>query len=421
MSHSHSDFTLPGLSHRGLSSWIVAISFAYSGLWNSRRLENHFHSFWNFVLLDLVDDLAPDLIVMPQFQFDTLKDEPLAADTSISTNPQTEAKELTPDFSIAAFELVRRYISDTLPTPPLFPADFNLWRDVQVRMMKIPLIAEIKRPPTRCAKSKDVFFQDLVAQMASARRDLGKQVEHAFNMQPLVNEIVLVACCGEWWSWMISTRVAQEFSLNREVAGPSDEIEENDDDIPELRTRETLPRFAKMHAKGKYREAHSPPPPSESDKIPYNPRSEATDGERERKKKKEKKKKGKDVEFFRYTEFEEDEMEHVKLNVEDALPTDDEWTLPILFGSEASAQHFFLIHNFLEAERLMPGTENQVSLYPYTNLDVNLTLIWKEDDNSDASGADNNLRSGPEEEEGEGEGGGGGGEEEEGGEEDWDE
>ena len=139
------------------------------------------------------------------------------------------------------------------------------------------------------------------------------------------------------------------------------------------------------------------------------------------KKKKEKKKKGKDVEFFRYTEFEEDEMEHVKLNVEDALPTDDEWTLPILFGSEASAQHFFLIHNFLEAERLMPGTENQVSLYPYTNLDVNLTLIWKEDDNSDASGADNNLRSGPEEEEGEGEGGGGGGEEEEGGEEDWDE
>jgi hypothetical protein len=54
-------------------------------------------------------------------------------------------------------------------------------------------------------------------------------------------------------------------------------------------------------------------------------------------------------------------MEYVK--PDDALPPDNEWSLPILFGSEASAQHFFLIHRFLEAERLMPGTENQVSQY----------------------------------------------------------
>ena len=118
MSHSHSDFALPGLSSRGLSSWIVAISFAYSGQWNSRRLENHFYSFWNFVLLDLVDDFAPDVIVIPQFQFDILDDTPLAPDTSKVTaaSAQAEAKELTPDFSIAVFDLVRRHISATLPT-----------------------------------------------------------------------------------------------------------------------------------------------------------------------------------------------------------------------------------------------------------------------------------------------------------------
>ena len=201
MSRCHSDFTLPGLSSRGLSSWIFAISFAYSGQWNSRRLENHFQSFWNFVLLDLVDDLAPGFIVMPQFQLDTLDDKPLTADTSVSTTAQAEAKELTPDFSIAVFDLVRRHIPAALPTPPaLFPTDYNLWRDVRVKMMKISLIAELKRPPTRRAKSREAFFQDLLTQMMSARHDLGKQVEHAFLMQPSVNNIVLLACCGEWWS-----------------------------------------------------------------------------------------------------------------------------------------------------------------------------------------------------------------------------
>lgn len=387
MSHCHSDFTLPGLSSRGLSSWIVAISFAYSGQWNSRRLENHFHSFWNFVLLDLVDDLAPGFIVMPQFQLDTLDDKPLAADTSRSTTAQAEAKELTPDFSIAVFDLVRRHISAALPTPPaLFPTDFNLWRDVRVKMMKISLIAKLKRPPTRHAKSRDVFLQDLLTQMKSARHDLGKQVEHAFLMQPSLNNIVLVACCGEWWSWMISTRAAQvtqEFSLPQNLAAPLDEItlEEGDaipHDVSELRTRKSHPRPAKMHPKGKYRDA-SPPPPSGSDKIPYKPgkrRSKAADREGELKTKE-----GTNAKFIRHTELEEGAMESVKPNVEDALPPNNEWSLPILFGSEASAQHFFLIHRFLEAERLESGTENQ------------------EDRHSDATGADDDSPDGPEEEE----------------------
>jgi hypothetical protein len=240
-----------------------------------------------------------------------------------------------------------------------------------MNMMKISLIAELKRPPSRSAKSNDVFLQDLLTWMKSEREDLGKQVEHAFLMQPSVDEIVLVACCGEWWSWMISTRAAhvtQHFNLSQDVAWPPDEIKLEEvevipHDIPELRTREMHPRPAKMHHKGKYRDA-SPPPPSESDKIPYRPRSEAGDSEGEPET---------EVKFIRYTELEEGAMEYVKLNVEDALPPDNEWSLPILFGSEASAQHFFLIHRFLEAERLMPGTENQVSWYPY-RLDVNLSL-----------------------------------------------
>lgn len=73
------------------------------------------------------------------------------------------------------------------------------------------------------------------------------QVEHAFLMQPSVDEIALVACCGEWWFWMISTCAAyimQELSLPQGLAGPPAEITVEE---LELRTRESHPRPAKMH------------------------------------------------------------------------------------------------------------------------------------------------------------------------------
>ena len=108
----------------------------------------------------------------------------------------------------------------------------------------------------------------------NAKVDLVKQIEYAFHMQPSVDEIVLVACCGEWWSWMISTRathVTQQVSLPQDVARPPDKIGDTDDnpikiedvegstqfdseeeevevilhDVPELMTREIHPRPAK--------------------------------------------------------------------------------------------------------------------------------------------------------------------------------
>ena len=329
------------------------------------------------MLLDLIDDLAPDVIVIPQFQLDIIDNKPVAADTSISTTAQANAKELTPDFSIAVLDLARRHISNALATRPLFPEDFSSWRNVQVTMMKISLIAELKRPPSRNAKSRKDFLEDLLTWMNSAQDDLEKQVEHAFIMQPTVHEILLLACCGEWWSWMISTRahVMQDVNLPSDVAtqppdedeleevvdddSDEDELEEDvddDSDVPELRTRKNLPRSAKVHSKGKYREA-SPPPLSESDKVPYNPRSEAevSEGEAETEE---------EDNFIRYKKLEQGKMEYLKPNAEDALPPNDEWTLPILFGSETSAQHFYLIHRCLEEERLMTGAENRVSLYP---------------------------------------------------------
>ena len=114
--------------------------------------------------------LAPDVIVIPQFQLDIVDDKPLA-DTSITTTAQAAAKELTPDFSIAVSNLIRRHVPAALPAPPLFPADFNLWRAVRENMMKIPLIAELKRPPTRRVKSRYNFSQDLLTRLVNHHRE----------------------------------------------------------------------------------------------------------------------------------------------------------------------------------------------------------------------------------------------------------
>ena len=73
------------------------------------------------------------------------------------------------------------------------------------------------------------------------------------------------------------------------------------------------------------------------------------------------KKNSKNVRLECYIELGERGMDTVKLNVEDAMPVDNEWSLPILFRSEVSAQHFFLIHRFFEAEWGVQGAEDQVS------------------------------------------------------------
>ena len=147
-----------GLASRGLASWIVTISFAYNGQWNSRRLENHFHAFWNLLFLDLVSDLTPETLVIPQFQLDIINDKPLAPDDSIITTSQPNAKVLTPDFAIAVFHLIRRHGPATLPAlPVVFPTKFDSWRDVRVEKMKVPLIAELQAPTHTYCEIKACF------------------------------------------------------------------------------------------------------------------------------------------------------------------------------------------------------------------------------------------------------------------------
>jgi hypothetical protein len=181
------------------------------------------------VLLYLVNDLVPEAIVIPQFQFDTFNDKPVAPDDSIIPTAQADAKALTPDFSIAIFHLVGCPIPVSLPSPPVvFPAKFSSWWDIRVNNMQIPLIAELKRPPSHHARTLPDFQQDLTTLMDAVCDDLLRQVEHAFIMQPEARKVVLLAGCREWWVWTVATRTKhlQDFILLVSVDADENKLEE---------------------------------------------------------------------------------------------------------------------------------------------------------------------------------------------------
>ncbi|KAF8808152.1 hypothetical protein BYT27DRAFT_7166729 [Phlegmacium glaucopus] len=326
MPNSQTDFKLPGLSQgiESFNSLIVAIAFGYSGRWNARRLENHFHAFWNLVLTALVNDLAPCVLVIPQFQLDTFNISPFTGDDSIQTFSQLDGNKLTPDFSVALFRAVQRRIANQVTTRPLFPTEFNLWRQTRILTMKLPCIVELKRPATRAAQSREAFASELDSLMGLAQVNLDKQAELAFEWQLNMEKVVLIACCGEYWSWKAATR-------------PIDTLSDSDI-LPPLLTNPDATDSG----------GHTGGP------RPSNPHPKVKP---ERKPEKAK--------FFHYMDLGPHSMEYERADVNDAAPTDDEWTLNILFGSAASAQHFYLILQMQLSEQ--EGWEDQP---------VDVRLLW---------------------------------------------
>ena len=172
---------------------------------------------------------------------------PVVPDNSIVTMAQVKAKEVAPDCAITIFHLVRCYISATpLIFPVLFLVMFNSWHNIKVRQRKIPIIAILKCPAMHHMKSREHFGEALEVQMGFAQADLLKQVEHAFLMQPTAKKIVLLACCGELWSWMVAMRAAHlEKVILLNFVDPENakklEINNTPHEVPESRAQEHLP------------------------------------------------------------------------------------------------------------------------------------------------------------------------------------
>ena len=340
MSHSdHSDFQLPGLNRtpNGIARWIVSTAWAYSSRWNNRRLENHFHGIWNIVLHDLTDDLAPYVFVVPQYQIDSVGKAKAAPNTSTDTAAKQDATELTPDFSVVMTLVAPRNITqESLSRHP-----FANWNEFKIDSFIAPLFAELKRSPSRRCATIEVFREGLGGLFDEAMHSLEKQAENGFAMQAKeVNQIILLACVGEWWSWKIAERhlyVARADLMNN-ILGDLEEFENAGSPKGPRKLPPRGSKTAQNRQKCFEPEDESDESDESSDKVPYNPRRK---GEGKMQKR--------SAYPIHYTELGSFE-ERLKENVEDAMPPDYRWSNFIRLGSPASNQRLFLIHRFLSTD-----------------------------------------------------------------------
>ncbi|KAF4612414.1 hypothetical protein D9613_004590 [Agrocybe pediades] len=229
---SLTDFSLPGdsLLPRHMERIAAAFSFCYSFKFNIRRLESHFYSAWNYILLSLTAD-DPTLFLCPQLlhfyeRSDSDADAVTSSSASISSRAISNADAVIPDFSIGRFlsePRTQRLVSpgsgtatprsstprpaqpSKTPTPSSQQEPWYALKTVSARMLAI---FELKRPAIRSASSPEAFLEELEEVMDKAIKQLHKQLYIVFNSDTydVSDSLLCVAACGEWYCWMIAER-----------------------------------------------------------------------------------------------------------------------------------------------------------------------------------------------------------------------
>ncbi|EDR05427.1 uncharacterized protein LACBIDRAFT_329716 [Laccaria bicolor S238N-H82] len=201
-------FELPGIKSRGYGAYSIASALVHSGRFNIRGREYHSYGFCAMALQDLVDDLAPTALVIPQFELDAFTvshPTSISLTDSIASLPQLKARGPIPDFSII---LVRAILSATgLPIPRGMRLDsFEHWQNVKIEKLVVGLVAEVKRRATRSATSPEEFVTSLRGRIQDARVDAVDQAAAAFLAHEGTNRFILLAWSGEWYSWRMGVR-----------------------------------------------------------------------------------------------------------------------------------------------------------------------------------------------------------------------
>lgn len=143
---------------------------------------------------------------------------------SISSLPQPKTRGPVPDFVII---LVHAILSATgMPVPASIRVDsFDHWGKIKIENLVVGMAAEVKRRPTRSAKSPDEFRTSLTSRIQEARGDAVVQAAAVFLAHDGTDRIVLLAWSGEWYSWMLAVR--EDFAV---TAMPRREIASEDKD-----------------------------------------------------------------------------------------------------------------------------------------------------------------------------------------------
>ncbi|PFH51202.1 hypothetical protein AMATHDRAFT_3205 [Amanita thiersii Skay4041] len=192
MAHHQSPSQAPANILTGWCLWSL-----YSRWANNRRLESHTYGLWNTILFQLIKDLRY-CFVSPQFilQSQPEGNEPTYPRSSADTEPTSDVNELKPDFCINTVELEPR---GPLPQPAT-------WDMLKVQSYRIILILELKRIAPRQSATQNKFLHELMNLMTDAASDVIASATMAFNGDQALEQVILMARSGEWWTWRQCTR-----------------------------------------------------------------------------------------------------------------------------------------------------------------------------------------------------------------------
>lgn len=188
-------FELPGIKSRGYGAYEIASAFVHSGRFNIRGRECHSYGFCAMALQDLVDDLTPAALVIPQFELDAFTvshPASISITDSITSLPQPKARRPIPDFAII---LVRAILHATGPPIPrgMRLDSFEHWQKVKIEKLVVGLVAEVKRRPTRSATSPEGFAASLGGRIQDALVEAVDQAAAAFLAHEETNRLLLLA------------------------------------------------------------------------------------------------------------------------------------------------------------------------------------------------------------------------------------
>lgn len=328
---NHTDFKLPGLAANpdAITSLIVAFVFAYSRRANRRRLEDHFHGFWNLVLGHLVYG-SPYLILAPQMSIYYRNEDNLPPHPEISF--QTTAgkeEERRPDFTIMGVRISSIASSKSSPSTPGFGKEFKNWNEMVFNSATPRILVELKRPPSRHLDSQASFEEALEYQFFYASLSAYEQAVTAFNCDDFasMDSIILINAVGEWWRFRILTRDEVE-TANKAVPF----FQELDEEQEQEKTKET-----KTKKKGSRNQAPKKPTAKKSQSLPP---------------------KRVPIKIFRNL----NDLEPIYPDAEKCGPKKGYYTSNILFGSHQSNQCFHYIHSLLKRDESMPA-KLDVSLF----------------------------------------------------------
>lgn len=315
-SRGHIDFELPGLTgNRGaLTALIVSIVFAYSRRANIRRLEDHFHAFWNLALSYLIHG-QPQLMLAPQMSVFFSNEEDLLLDPNVSWETVTGREaERRPDFTIMGVRL-RNYEAGDRSTAdnPMFPDVFRQWTAMMFETATPRAFLELKRLPSRNLGSAALFEEDLEELFWEASSSIHDQVTVAFERDDYTDmkSLILIIAVGEWWRFRILSR--KEFEARKAKDAKDMLLNQFDEDEGEQGRKKKRAKKTRTRASGKL--------------IPEN-------GVWKR------------APIKLYHNL--DDVEPIHADAKHCKPQEGKFTKNILFGSSQSNQCFYFIHSLLK-------------------------------------------------------------------------